>query len=439
MTNLRIGTIFQAGHFIGGVQWLLFMFANTVVIPISIGEAFGLPAANVSALVERSFIITGAACLLQALWGHRLPLMEGQSGLWWGVMLILASAAGASGESAAQLGGELAVGIIVSGVLMAVLGFLGLGRILRQWFSPVVMGTYLFLLACQLSATFFKGMVGWSQGGTVDIGTSILSLAVIVLVMWLLLKGKGKVSQFAILIGISAGWAAHALLFPGKTGAAAGGFHFIEWFPLGKPAFNIGIMVTCVLTGFLNTTNTISSIKAAEPLFERQVPEFRYAFSFFWSSILAVVSGLLGLVPYAPYTSSIGFLRSTRILDRAPFIWGALLFMALGFVPPLSRFFSTMPVSVGDAVLFVAYMQLFGSALQQLEGIRFSYQSIYRIAVPLMTGLCIMIMPPAAFASLPVLVRPLLANGLLIGILLSVVINNAFRWSDEEGGGTPAR
>jgi xanthine/uracil permease len=429
MRNARLQNMFQAEHLMGGMQWLLFMFANTVVIPISIGEAFGLSPAAVSALIERSFIVTGIACLLQALWGHRLPLMEGQSGLWWGVILILASAAGSAKEAAAKLGGELAVGIIAAGISLALLGSFGMGRMLQRWFSPVVMSAFLFLLASQLSATFFKGMVGWSQGGTVDMETSLLSLAVIVLVLLLLLKGKGKISQFAILIGICAGWAVHAAMHPGQAAAVSHDPMETAWFPLGKPALDAGIIVTCVLTGFLNTTNTVASIKGTESLYDKEATESQYRRSFFLSGCFAVVSGLLGLVPYAPYTSSIGFLRSTRILNRAPFVWGALLFIVLGLIPSFSRFFSTMPVSVGDAVLFVAYMQLFGSALQQLEGIRFSYQSVYRIAIPVMTGLAIMCMPPAAFSSVPVLIRPLFSNGLLIGILLSVLLNNVFRWS----------
>src|SRR5256885_16990225 len=61
---------------LAGVQWLFFMFANVVVIPISIGSAFHLPPAVITASLERAFIYTGIACILQGVIGHRLPLME---------------------------------------------------------------------------------------------------------------------------------------------------------------------------------------------------------------------------------------------------------------------------------------------------------------------------------------------------------------------------
>ncbi|HEV7235067.1 MAG TPA: purine/pyrimidine permease, partial [Ktedonobacteraceae bacterium] len=55
---------------LAGVQWLFFMFANVVVIPISIGQAFHLPPAVVTASLERAFIYTGIACILQGVFGH---------------------------------------------------------------------------------------------------------------------------------------------------------------------------------------------------------------------------------------------------------------------------------------------------------------------------------------------------------------------------------
>lgn len=136
---------------LAGLQWLFFMFANTVVIPISIGHAYHLAPAMVTASLERSFIYTGVACLLQALVGHRLPLMEGPSGLWWGVMLSLAATAPSLGQSLQSVGGNLEVGILISGALIVLIGALGLGPWLRRLFSPVVMGAFFFCWRPSLS------------------------------------------------------------------------------------------------------------------------------------------------------------------------------------------------------------------------------------------------------------------------------------------------
>ncbi len=415
-------TLFFTTTTFGGIQWLLFMFTNTVVIPLSIGEALGLSDGDIAASVQRAFIYTGIACLLQALLGHQLALMEGQSGLWWGVILGLT--ASLPKDSAVNLGGSLAVGILVSGLLVSVLGALGMGKLLKKWFTPVVMSAFLFLLSAQLILIFFKGMLGLSDHKQIQFPIAGLSILLVIIVNLLLLKGKGLISNFALLIGIIFGWIAFSLIFPHQQAIRLGESSTLyKIFPWGQPGWNLGIILMGVIAGLINASNTVATLKGAEAIYEKSVSDSQYKRSFILTGLNGVVSGLFGLVPYAPYTSSLGFLQSTRIKERAPFIVGALLFILLGSIPYLGHFFSTLPVSVGDSVLFVAYLQLFGSALKNIEGVSFNYQTVYRIAIPTLVGLSIMTFPSATFSSAPMLVRPLISNGLLVGILLSLLLN----------------
>ncbi len=130
-----------------------------------------------------------------------------------------------------------------------------------------------------------------------------------------------------------------------------------------------------VITGLLNTTNTIATLKGAEDIYEKETTARQYRASFLLTGSLSTFSGVLGLVPYAPYASSLGFLQSTGIRERAPFFVGSLLFILLGMVPQLSAFFSTIPHSVGNTVLFVAYLQLFRSAIRNIEGLNIRTQN----------------------------------------------------------------
>jgi xanthine/uracil permease len=161
---------------LASIQWLFFMFANIVVIPLSIGYAFHQPPAVITASLERAFIYTGIACILQGTIGHRLPLMEGSAGLWWGVILSLAASAQASGQSLAVLGGTLEVGIILTGLIIILLGVTGLGWWLRLLFTPVVTSTFYFLLGAQLCAIFFKGMLGLSTSTHIEQGDALLDM-----------------------------------------------------------------------------------------------------------------------------------------------------------------------------------------------------------------------------------------------------------------------
>ena len=160
----------------------------------------------------------------------------------------------------------------------------------------------------------------------------------------------------------------------------------------------------------------------------------QYRRSFVLTGINSVVSGAFGMVPYAPYISSIGFLQSTLIFQTLPMIIGAAMFIVLGLVPALSHLFSTLPISVGNAVLFVAYLQLFSGALSNLNGINFTPKTIYRIAAPVLLGIAIMNIPVEMFGSIPMLVRPLLSSGLLMGIILAIILENTINWSKLDKG-----
>lgn len=418
-----------------GLQWLSFMFANTVVIPLSVGAAYHLSPEQISGTMSRSFILTGLACLLQVLFGHGLPLMEGQSGFWWGIVLSLATMGTASGVPLTQVGGSLAIGMILGGVLVSVLGFLGLHKILNRLFTPIVMAVLLILLAAQLISIFMQGMLGISQTGQVQLGVAGLSLLIAIIVGLLTITGRGLVSNFSILIGLVLGWVLFVLLF----GQAA--HHVIpDWqsvlqtFTWGKPEWSFGIITAAVITALINTTNTVATLRAVEPLFNIKVKPNQYRRSFVWTGIYTILSGFFSVVAYAPYTSSIGFLRTTRLLKKAPFIVGAVLFIVLGLDPFLAGFFATLPMSIGDSVLFIAYLQLFGSALQNIEGTRFTFKTIFRIAVPTLTGLAIQSIPSQAFASLPGFSRAIVGNGMLVGILLAVLLENTVQWSRFEDG-----
>lgn len=410
-------TIHTSVTFLAGFQWLFFMFANTVVIPISVGGAFELDQIEIVSAIQRSFIFTGFACLLQGFIGHRLAIMEGQSGLWWGVILSLAATASTMNLELATVGGSIAVGVIISGVLVSIFGLLGIGELLKKWFTPIVMFVFLILLANQLIMIFLKGMLGLNTSNSIDVKVASFSFILAAITIFIHVKGKGIISSLNLLIGMTVGWIVAVQIFPTEATETIHTTPFLTFFPWGQPAFEWGIIITVVITGLLNTTNTIATLKGAEAVFEKETVPAQYKASLFLTGSVSTIAGVIGLVPYAPYASSLGFLQSTGIRERLPFFIGSMLFIVLGIIPQLSAFFSTIPQSVGNTVLFVAYLQLFGSAIKNIEGLTFEPKTVYRIALPTLLGLSIMTLPTVAFSSLPELVQPILSNGMLVGII----------------------
>lgn len=430
--------LLKSSNWVAGVQWLFFIFTNIVIIPITVGAAFGLPQETIVMMLQMSFIVTGLACIIQAWIGHRRPLMEGQSGLWWGVILTLVNTAAAQGMPLQVLGGSLTLGIILSAVLTILIGITGLGPWIAKLFNSTVMGVFMFLLGAQLVGVFLQGMLGIPFGNVehvmIDPAVSLLSIAIAALVIFVSIKAPASMQKYSLLIGIVIGWIAFELIFETESNYVQPSFLSFELFPLGSLTWETGIILTVILTGLLNTANTFGAIKGSDPIFHEEASKKQYRNSFTITGFVTGIAGIFGLVPYSPYVSSIGFLYQTGIFTRMPFMLGGFLFFMMGVIPAVGAFFSGLPLSVGSAVLFVSYLQLVGSSFNFFKDVKWNTMNIYRIAIPLFVGLIIMTMPATYFNSLPGVIRPLVSNGLIVGITLALLMENVFNW-DQIGTG----
>jgi xanthine/uracil permease len=414
------------------IQWLFFIFANTVVVPLSIGAAFDVSPEVSRMMLSASLLFTGLACIFQGWKGHRYPLLEGHSGLLWGVMLNLGLTASSLGMSFTEIGGGLATGLMLAGGVTLLMALFGWTTILPKIFTPMVMSVYLFLLTFQLMMVFFKGMLGITEDGTMNVPVSLLSLFLVIFVSVLKIKAPKVIGNFAILIGIVVGWMLYVVLFPESGQEAPAAAFSFGLFPLGAPNLEYGIIAVAFFAGVLNLSNTIASVQAAAELYDEKANPGQFRNSFFFTGLFSMVASLFGLVPYTPFTSTIGFLQSTRILDKRPFFIGGMLLAVIGLLPPLTSFLVTMPMTVGNAVLFVAYLQLFGTAYGSLRGAVFNSDTIFRLATPVLLGVCLMNTSPAVFGPLPVLLQPFLTNGLIMGVLLSIVLEKVTNWGQFE-------
>lgn len=424
-------------NWLGGIQWLMYIFVNTVVVPITIGSAYELSQAEIVSTMQFSFILGGIACLLQVFVGHRRPIMDGPSGLWWGVIIALSSMSAAQGIPLAEVGGSIAVGVIIAGILTIIIGVTGFGYYLEKMFNPSVMGVFMLLFGVSLCINFFKGMLGIPYGGqagdiTIKVGPSILAIGIALLVLILTIRGSNKVAQYSMLIGIIIGWPLFALLFNAESQLGGSGITTsldIFLFPAGEPTWNIGIIVTVVVTGILNLSKQYGSIKGTDLIYTDSPSTSKdYRNSFSITGVMTILSGILALVPYSPFVSSIGFIQQTRIFERMPFIFGSIMFLVMGVIPQVGYFFTLLPLSIGSAVLFVSYVTLFGSAWDWFKKIRFNNTNIYRAAMPAFIGLVLMAIPGESFSSLPSYLQPLLSSGLLMGTLLSILFENVLDW-----------
>lgn len=415
------------------LQWFIFIFANIVVVPISVGTAFMADPPLIAELIRNSLVMTGIACILQGTIGHRFPLLEGHSGLMWGFVLNLSFSAHSLGMSLTEIGGGIATGMLISGVLVMVLAVFRSLTFLEKIFTPMVQTVFLFLLTFQLILIFFEGMFKIADDGTIVLPESLFSLAVVVFVCILTIFGKQKIGNYSILIGMAVGWLFYVLLFPAEQSADLTRASFnIHLFPLGAPNLNVPIIAVTCLASLINLSNTITAVKTAAGMFKQEASSHLLNRSYLLNGLFSVAGGVFGLVSYSPFASTIGFLQSTRIYDRKPFLIGGALLALIGLLPLLTGLLATLPVTVGNAVLLVAYLQLLGTSLNSLNGYTFNSVTIYRLAIPVLIGLGILSFDPKLFSGLPVLWQPLVSNGFIVGMILSIFMELLVDWEKLE-------
>lgn len=192
--------------------------------------------------------------------------MEGPTGLWWGAILTITLGEASRGTPLNDIASSLSVGIAISAMVTIFIGISGLGHRLARLFTPAVM-VFMLLLGAQLTSIFFKGMLGlplalpipapesnwplWAGGrGDVFYPRDDYFPATAYLPLRVTGRDRGRVGLWRLCFPSS-----H--LPPGELSW--------RWFPLGSHGTLMpGIIVTAVMTGLVNISNTYGAIRGTD-------------------------------------------------------------------------------------------------------------------------------------------------------------------------------
>lgn len=413
-------------------QWFIFLLANAIALPIVIGGAFGLSIDEIASLMQRVFFIVGISSFLQGVIGHKLPLADGPAGSWVSIFVILADIAiQQTGDAKTAL--PLLMGaILIAGILLVLLGLTGVVQKILFLFTPLVTGTFLLLLALQLSGVFLNGMLATSGTPAVpDYGMAAIAFFVFIFVILLSNKGKGWVKSYAVLIGILAGWL--IALITGKasiTHATQSAIIKIpELFAWGMPELNAGMIVTAVLFSFLLISNTIAAVTAVRQSIGDDTKKLestinRGMFTGGISHILASGFSSLAVVPL-PVTA--GFLQMTGQKKIRPFLFASIALAILALVPSIVHILSLLPGPIANAALMASFINMIAIALTSLTKEKLDQRRLSILGITLLMSMGIMFLPAGIFSTLPSVLQDVLSNGLLVGTILVILLEQLWK------------
>lgn len=413
---------------IAALQWLIFLVANTVAMPVVIGEIFQFTPVETAGLMQRTFLVVGIGSLLQVWLGHRLPLIDGPAGIWMGVFAILGSQALSQGSDPREVLRLLEGAMLVTGGCFLLLALTGLLEKLLSLFTPLVTGTYLLLLVFQLSGIFFQGMLTGTNGDF-DSPSAFIALGVFFLVLLFSAVGKGWWKSYAILIGMLTGWILFSVFGLNTTTKTSIGWSVPTIFVWGLPRIEMEAVVTGILVALVLLSNLVASLAAiGEVVRGRSDVNPRELTRSGWvSGINHGLSALFSTGGLVSLSVSAGFIRLTGEKGRLPLLSACLLMIGVSLVPPLTESLASIPGPVVYAALLASFVQMAGTAVRTVMERPLDERRASILGISLVLGVGTMFLPTPFFESIPPALRYVLENGLLLGTLVVFSLEQVWR------------
>ncbi|GAB6991454.1 purine/pyrimidine permease [Paenibacillus pini] len=414
------------------LQWFVFLLANAIALPIIIGGIFQLSTAEISTLMQRTFLVVGVSSCLQAWLGHRYPIADGPAGSWVSIFVILGQVAMHQGQRAIAVLQLLEGGMIVAGLLLFVLGMTGLVHRILRIFTPLVTGTFLLILALQLSGVFMKGMIGvQGDGSQPDYITATIALFVFAFITFLSIQGKGWLKSYAVLLGIICGWILYAV-FRGLSPLPATRVivQLPEIFAWGAPRFDLGIILTSILFTFLLIANTIAAISAVQQVAPRSEEYEKKTLnrSVWIGGISHLISSMFSTIGVVPLPASAGFIRLTGQKKVNSFLIASLILAGISLFPSIVNFIALIPGPIANAALLATFVQIIGISFQTMLREELDQRRLTILGIGLLFGMGIMFLPESAFSGIPASLQYVVSNGLLVGTMIVILLEQL--WKD---------
>lgn len=392
-----------------GLQWLM------ICIPVVLTSTFVAPAGETVFFTQKLFALMGITMIVQALWGHRLPLVAGPAA----VLLMGVLAAMSQGHTSSSIYPS----IVIGGLLIGILAACGALKHVQRIFTPRIVVSILLLI----SFTMAKPIVGMIFADTAHQGTAILFTLICVIAMATannLLRGvwKTMVVIVAMIVGSLAYYA--MTKFPTEFVRDSVAPQLL----LNEFHIDAGVVVAFIFCYIALLINEIGSVQSLGEFVEAQGMEGRQKRGMLLTGVMNIVSGVCGVIGPVDYSLSPGVVASTSCGSRYTVIPAAVAMLVIALLPDLVAVLLTIPSPVmGVVLLYLMATQLAaGFHLMHESRASSSFKDGMVLGIPIMTTIILSFAPQTALAAIPSLLRPIAGNGFVMGIIVILLLEHLF-------------
>ncbi|NLA10628.1 MAG: purine/pyrimidine permease [Firmicutes bacterium] len=401
-----------------GLQW----FAIAVPVVLIVGKIvaglhFSDPGAQI-VYIQKIFFITGLSLLAQLLWGHRLPLIIGPAT----ILLVGIVASRDAGL------GAIYTAIAVGGLALFLLNIAGLFNYLRRLFTPPVVATILILIAFTLTPMILDLIVA-EAAAQQALPNLLFSLIFVLGLFWINRRARGFWSSTLLLWALVVGTVVYLLLFPQSLALTRpeGSFFagFFRQMNL-KPSFDPGVIISFLICFLALSINDLGSIYSVGGILKPDEMPTRVSRGLSLTGLLNFLAGLLGVIGPVNFSLSPGVIASTKCGSRYTLIPAGIILVAIAFMPPAIAFMGAVPpVIIGSILLYIMCSQVAAGLTMALDSEEpFSFERGLVMGLPLMLSIIISFLPDSALNTFPVVLRPVLGNGFVVGVLAVLLMEH---------------
>ena len=392
-----------------GVQWLL------ISIPVVLTSTFIAPEGETIAFTQKLFGVMGILMVVQALFGHRLPLVTGPAAaLLMGV--ISATAQGCS-QSA------IYTSMMVGGVFITLIALSGVMSRLQRLFTPRIVISILLLI----SFTITKPIIGLVFSNPAHQQLAFWFCIICTTMMAVannLLRGvwKSTVVMWAMLLGSLVYYS--VIGFPASiTTDTHSSSLFMQKFDL-----DWGVVLSFLFCYVALLINQVGSVQSLGGMVGADKMESRNKRGMILVGIGNILSGAVGVIGPVDYSLSPGIVASTRCASRYTVIPAGIAMVAIAFSPTIVGFLMSIPSPVmGTVLLFLMGTQLAaGFEMVRSTGSVTEFRHGMIIALPILFNIILTFAPAEAISSIPQIIRPIVGNGFVMGVIIILLLEHIF-------------
>ena len=395
------------------LQW--FVLAVAVVVT-SLFIAVGSPAERVL-YAQKVFALVGVATILQAMWGHRMPIVVGPAAvLLVGIITALAS------QGAEVNTNKIYTAVLVGGVAVTAVAAARALSHLQRIFTPRIVIVILMLIAVTLAPTIRNLIFPAAEVARHGFGLWFTIVGVPVMA-FASHKLRGVVKSIIIPISLLVGCLIYYAIYGGFGDVFA--LYTESEGPLLIPQleFDGSMIIAFLLCYVALLINDVGSIQALGGMLSLPDTDKRCGRGVALTGVMNIVAGAFGVIGPVNYSMSPGVIASSSCASRYAIIPAGIGLIICAFLPSLIAVLSAIP----DMVIGVILLYLMGTQLAAAFNMLVSSKSVLTFDDALIIGLPVMaamLFGAVPMDVVPAIVRPILGNGFVMGVVIVILLEH---------------